>query len=151
MKGRGAARAPGGREGEGGLQTRDRGPGARRPLSAARSPPPGSCGAATGTSARVGRAPAPASRRSCPGVPGCGRARAGARGRGRCPAARGRLWRPQSGTGAGPSGVPFRTVPPPALRPGRAAWVAMGSGSVSSGSLAAGTCSGVAWGSQGEG
>lgn len=53
MKGRGAARAPGGREGEGGLQTPDRGPGARRPFSAARSPPPGSCLAATGTSARV--------------------------------------------------------------------------------------------------
>lgn len=53
MKGRGAARAPGGREGEGGLQTPDRGPGARRPLSAARSPPPGSCLTATGTSVRV--------------------------------------------------------------------------------------------------
>lgn len=53
MKGRGAARAPGGREGEGGLETPDRGLGARRPLSAAPSPPPGSCLAATGTSARV--------------------------------------------------------------------------------------------------
>lgn len=53
MKGRGAARAPGGPEGEGGLQTPDLRPGARRRLSAAPSPPPGSCLAATGSSARV--------------------------------------------------------------------------------------------------
>lgn len=118
MKGRGAARAPAGPEGEGGLQTPDLGPGARRPLSAAPSPPPRSCLAATGTqraSPRCGRAPAPASRRSCPGVPGCGRAPAGARGRGRCPAARGRLGRPQSGAGAGRSRVPFRPRPRPGL------------------------------------
>lgn len=56
MKGRGAARAPGGREGGGGLQTPDRGPGARRPPSAAPPPLPRSCLAATGTSARVSTA-----------------------------------------------------------------------------------------------
>lgn len=70
MKGRGAARAPGGRVGEGGLQTPDRGPGARRPLSAARSPPPGSCGAATGTSARVGSVPQGPGAGLAPLVPG---------------------------------------------------------------------------------
>lgn len=55
-EGAGSCAGPGGREGEGGFQTPDRGPGARRPPSAASSPPPGSCLAATGTSARVSTA-----------------------------------------------------------------------------------------------
>lgn len=140
MKGRGAARAPGGREGEGGLETPDRGPGARRPLSAAPSPPPGSCLAATGTSARVCRVQQGPGAGLAPLVLGSSGMRA-SRGRGA------RAWALSSSRRAAPetavwSGGPDRgaSVSRPRPRPGRAAWVVMGSGSVGSGSLAAGTC-----------
>lgn len=115
MKGRGAARPPGGREGEGGLQTPDQERAGRSPPLGRRRP-----GAASPpqvpqrASARCDWAPAPASRRSCPGVPGCRRARAGARGRGRCPAARGAA--PETAVrSGGPDGraSPFPTAPPP--------------------------------------
>lgn len=117
MKGRGAARAPGGREGEGGLQTPDRGPGARRPRSAALPPPPGSCLAATGTSARGSTA-----RQG----PGCGLAPLvpGSSGMGASPGRDARAWALSSSPRAAPetagwrgagrlSRVPFPTAPPP--------------------------------------
>lgn len=117
MKGRGAARAPGGREGEGGLETPDRGPGARRPLSAAPSPPPGSCLAATGTSARVcrvqqgpgaGLAPLVLGSSGMRASPGRG-ARAWALSSSRRAAPETSVW---SG-GAGPWRVRFPAAPPP--------------------------------------
>lgn len=139
MKGRGAARAPGGREGEGGLQTPDRGPGARRPRSAALPPPPGSCLAATGTSARGSTA-----RQG----PGCGLAPLvpGSSGMGASPGRDARAWALSSSPRAAPETAGWRggrTVvarPLPDRAPARAElpgshWVS-------------GTCFGVVWGFQ---
>lgn len=151
MKGRGAARAPAGPEGEGGLRTPDLRPGACRPLSAAPSLPPESCLAATGTQLCVSTVLQGPGAGLAPLVPASSGMRASL-GRGT------RAWALSSSPRAAPetavwsggwtvAGPSFRPRP----RPGRAARVAMGSGSVSSGSLAAGTCFGVVWGFQGEG